>query len=84
MLKIEDAGKCLDKMIAEGQSGKMDMVLIDCDHKNIEKNFEKCLKLVRPNGLIAVCRTFMNGLESFLNNFIWNKIFLLASNDFKG
>jgi O-methyltransferase len=73
-VRIGDAQQQLDCMITNettGGSGKntnttkccgnIDLVIIDCDLKNIVANFERALKLVRVGGLICIQQTLAGG-----------------------
>lgn len=67
-LRLGDAGPVLDQLIAQGECGKIDMVMIDGDHHNVIQNWERAWKLVRKNGLIAVNGTLWNGYFIFEKN----------------
>ena len=51
----------LDARIAAGQSGQYDFAFIDADKSNYANYYERCLKLVRRGGLIAVDNTLWGG-----------------------
>ena len=56
-LIIGDAAESLDRLIAEKGDGHFDFAFIDADKKSYAVYFEKCLKLVRKGGLIAIDNT---------------------------
>jgi predicted O-methyltransferase YrrM len=53
-LHLGQASETLDRFISEGQLDTFDMAFIDADKQSIPAYLDKCLKLVRPNGLILV------------------------------
>lgn len=53
-LQIAPALETLDRLLAEGQADSFDFAFIDADKQNYPNYFERCLKLVRPGGLIAI------------------------------
>ncbi len=53
-LHIGPAMETLDRLIANGEINSFDMAFIDADKQNNPGYLERCLKLVRPNGLILV------------------------------
>ena len=53
--------QALDKMIGDGDSGKIDMIILNGDKKNCVENLKKALKLVRVGGVIAVNRVLCRG-----------------------
>lgn len=60
-LRIAPALETLDDLIREGQAGKFDMAFIDADKENIPAYFDRCLELVRQNGLILVDNVLRDG-----------------------
>lgn len=59
-LKIGPALETLQGLIESGKTGSFDLAFIDADKTGYDSYYEACLKLLRPNGLIA------------LDNMIWN------------
>ncbi len=60
-LRIAPALETLDALIAAGGSGKYDFAFIDADKTGYAGYYERCLKLLRPGGVIAVDNTLWNG-----------------------
>jgi predicted O-methyltransferase YrrM len=60
-LRIGPALETLDDMIAKGGEGQYDFAFIDADKANYWGYFEKCLRLLRTGGLIAVDNVLWSG-----------------------
>jgi predicted O-methyltransferase YrrM len=60
-LKLAPATETLDKLLDGGGAGAYDFAFIDADKGNYPAYYERCLKLVRVGGLIAVDNTLWNG-----------------------
>jgi predicted O-methyltransferase YrrM len=56
-LKLGPALDTLDALLAAGEAGRFDFAFIDADKPNYPAYYERLLKLVRRNGLIAVDNT---------------------------
>lgn len=56
-----NTGEILDRLINEGETGKLDLILVDRDHKNVRQNLEKCLLLVKKGGIIAINGSLWHG-----------------------
>ena len=59
-LKLGPALTTLDALLAKGK-GKFDFAFIDADKTNYRNYYERCLKLVRRGGLIAIDNTLWYG-----------------------
>ena len=60
-LRLAPALETLDKLVASGGEGSYDFAFIDADKGNYLAYYERCLRLVRPGGLIAVDNTLWSG-----------------------
>ena len=60
-LHLAPALQTLDARLAAGEAGHYDFAFIDADKSSYDAYFERCLKLVRPGGLIAIDNTLWSG-----------------------
>uniref|UniRef100_V5HW44 Putative o-methyltransferase n=1 Tax=Ixodes ricinus TaxID=34613 RepID=V5HW44_IXORI len=60
-IRIGNALEILDCAIADGQANTFDFVFIDADKKSYDDYYERCLQLVRRNGLIAFDNVLWDG-----------------------
>lgn len=60
-LRLQPALDTLDELIAEGRAWTFDFAFIDADKENYEGYYERCLRLLRPGGLIAVDNVLWHG-----------------------
>jgi len=56
-LRIAPALDTLDQLLTEGMAGQFDLIFIDADKENYPHYFERALRLVRTQGLIAIDNT---------------------------
>ena len=60
-LRIGDATSTLDTMLADGEEGSVDLAFIDADKAGYDGYYERCLRLTRPGGLLAIDNTLFFG-----------------------
>ena len=60
-LVIAPATETLDARLAGGEAGHYDFAFIDADKTGYDDYYERCLRLVRPGGLIAIDNTLWGG-----------------------
>ena len=60
-LRLAPALETLDALLREGQAGRYDLAFIDADKQNYENYFDRCMRLVRRGGVIAVDNTLWSG-----------------------
>jgi caffeoyl-CoA O-methyltransferase len=60
-LRLAEALQTLDGLLAEGAAGSFDFAFVDADKENMDGYYERCLKLLRPGGIVAFDNVLWNG-----------------------
>ena len=60
-LRLGPALETLDALLDEGREGTFDMAFLDADKPGNPGYVERCLRLVRPGGLILIDNAFVGG-----------------------
>ncbi len=60
-LRLGEGRGTLDAMLKSGEANGYDLAFIDADKVNYDEYYERCLKLVRPGGMIALDNMLWGG-----------------------
>jgi predicted O-methyltransferase YrrM len=60
-LTIAPALETLDRLLAQGLEGRLDLAFIDADKENYDGYYERCLRLLRRGGLVLIDNVLWGG-----------------------
>ncbi|XP_036911885.1 catechol O-methyltransferase domain-containing protein 1 isoform X1 [Sturnira hondurensis] len=60
-LRLKPALDTLDELLDAGEAGTFDMAVVDADKENCTAYYERCLRLLRPGGVLAVLSVLWRG-----------------------
>jgi len=80
-LELRPAVETLDALLAAGEADHFDFAFIDADKENYDLYYERCLRLVRPGGVIAFDNVFWGGNVANPDNTTVDTLALRALNE---
>ena len=80
-LELRPAVETLDALLAAGEADGFDFAFIDADKENYDLYYERCLRLVRPGGVIAFDNVFWGGNVANPDNTTVDTLALRALNE---
>lgn len=81
-LRIQPALNTLYELLANGQENSFDFIFLDGDKPNYPQYYDLCLRLLRPNGLLAIDNTLWNGRVLDENDTNADTVAIRKTNDF--
>jgi caffeoyl-CoA O-methyltransferase len=80
-LRLAPATQTLDALLAAGEAGGFDFAFIDADKGGYRDYYERCLRLVRAGGLIAIDNTLWSGRPADPSNTSEDTVHIRAFNE---
>jgi predicted O-methyltransferase YrrM len=60
-LRLGPALATLDELLKQNKAGRFDFAFIDADKTNYQGYYDRCVRLLRPGGLVAIDNVFWGG-----------------------